>query len=667
MDECIALTQRSKTMGGGDAAKSPNVLAVSSVVQVGCTITLAQSGHSFIIAKELGAGNFGITFEARNQVTGKKVAIKVQSATRARQEASIHQRLEAVKKCDQIVHFYEYSEIARIIDATGRINPDPHLEYLTLDQREGAAFEQALASLQSGESDAWQKLAAAGALQISHEKLGCIVMELVDGESIAKLGPCEASKAARIAVEICKAVAHLHRWYFVHGDLKPENVLISRGGRVKVLDFSTAKQDGESDRPVATSFYAPIMQHQRGQVDRYSDLYSVMAIFYRLVTGHEPAEYYTYTLTEGIVTTREAFVRKHFDYVDKVPADFRDAFVRTVHREISGLPAPLTTSEALNTRLRGMNPGSQDILEYVPQNALSSRSAGSPPKSIQELAGWLQRPLRLRVISKAARAYSMVVGVIFIGVILVSAGGDFWRSKHPWQPPNAAQPSSDSSATSQPPVPTRLAAIVTPTPEGMRIASLVAEAEVHAKKGEQLHTNADQEEDATLQEQTSREALVEYQQALDLYRSILDSQSAFSAEFEAEICKNAYAIALNMSIVDKELQHVDEAWDLATQSLAFLDRGHRLNPDADDMYDFAVGNAWMGALAQTENRIDPALEAYEKSLSYLDQLSANQDQTTQLTSYLTERLQQLLDQSDLTNSQTQRTSALLLALQNMAQ
>src|SRR5437016_1622486 len=72
----------------------------------------------------------------------------------------------------------------------------------------------------------------------------CIVMELVEGETLAEMlkrGPLPADEALRIAKEILEALEAAHEKGIVHRDLKPGNVMVLPNGNVKVLDFGLAK------------------------------------------------------------------------------------------------------------------------------------------------------------------------------------------------------------------------------------------------------------------------------------------------------------------------------------------------------------------------------------------------------------------------------------------
>jgi len=131
-----------------------------------------------------------------------------------------------------------------------------------------------------------------------------LVMELVRGEDLGTIlrrdGPMPWSRARPILMQICDALSEAHEAGIVHRDLKPENLLLARGrdGRdvIKVLDFGLAKlRDSEEltqvtarGSLVGTPFYMSPEQIRAEDLDGRSDLYSLGALLYRMVTGEHP-------------------------------------------------------------------------------------------------------------------------------------------------------------------------------------------------------------------------------------------------------------------------------------------------------------------------------------------------------------------------------------------
>jgi len=137
---------------------------------------------------------------------------------------------------------------------------------------------------------------------VSDEGTPFLTMELLDGvaaqvhaKSCGRPGSPERTReAVRIIGEVARALSYLHARGVIHRDLKSSNVLVLRDGRVKVLDFGTARlaeaaeaiaRNGEF---VGTYAYAAPEQFSGGDVDARTDLYALGVLFYRLLTGYRP-------------------------------------------------------------------------------------------------------------------------------------------------------------------------------------------------------------------------------------------------------------------------------------------------------------------------------------------------------------------------------------------
>ncbi len=124
-----------------------------------------------------------------------------------------------------------------------------------------------------------------------------IVFEYVEGENLKQLivraGPLPVRRALEIAIQIAHALAFAHRQGLVHRDVKPQNVLLPAGGEVKVTDFGIARSldvQGftQTGSVLGTSHYIAPEQAQGEPVDERTDLYSLGAVLYELLTGEVP-------------------------------------------------------------------------------------------------------------------------------------------------------------------------------------------------------------------------------------------------------------------------------------------------------------------------------------------------------------------------------------------
>jgi len=122
-----------------------------------------------------------------------------------------------------------------------------------------------------------------------------ISLELIDGKSLhGRKYP--SRKAADLLVVIARAVEAAHRKGIIHRDLKPANIMIDADGRPRVMDFGLAKPERSSSQitlsgtVVGTPAYMSPEQAQgrRHEIDHRSDIYSLGALLYELLTGQAP-------------------------------------------------------------------------------------------------------------------------------------------------------------------------------------------------------------------------------------------------------------------------------------------------------------------------------------------------------------------------------------------
>ncbi|MFT3883725.1 MAG: serine/threonine-protein kinase [Gemmatales bacterium] len=131
-----------------------------------------------------------------------------------------------------------------------------------------------------------------------------LVMEYVEGKSLDQLvnqkGPLAVPLVCTIARQIAQGLHHAHSLGMIHRDIKPNNVMITRQGKVKILDFGLARWSGRREEKtlpqitmagshLGTLMYAaPEQRKSAGEVDVRADLYSLGATMVYLLTGKPP-------------------------------------------------------------------------------------------------------------------------------------------------------------------------------------------------------------------------------------------------------------------------------------------------------------------------------------------------------------------------------------------
>ena len=122
-----------------------------------------------------------------------------------------------------------------------------------------------------------------------HEGRSCLVMEFLEGTSLDRLiamAPLRLDQAIDIAIQVSSALSFAHAQGIVHRDIKPGNLFVTRGGSVKVMDFGIAVAAGDTGTASGgTPSYASPEQSRRGHLDGRSDIFSLGAVLYEMLTG----------------------------------------------------------------------------------------------------------------------------------------------------------------------------------------------------------------------------------------------------------------------------------------------------------------------------------------------------------------------------------------------
>ncbi len=126
---------------------------------------------------------------------------------------------------------------------------------------------------------------------------GCyyIVMEYIPGVTlksyIEKKGKLNYRETLSIAIQVARGIQAAHSNNIIHRDIKPQNIIISSDGKVKVTDFGIARAASEDtihSDVMGSVHYASPEQARNGYVSNRSDIYSLGIVMYEMVTGHVP-------------------------------------------------------------------------------------------------------------------------------------------------------------------------------------------------------------------------------------------------------------------------------------------------------------------------------------------------------------------------------------------
>jgi len=232
-------------------------------------LSALQSGvrlHSYTIGEILGAGGFGITYKAREDITNRDVAIKeylpTAFAVRDRDGATVRPLSEGAAR-DFEWGLERFREEAKLLIGFRHPNIVPVLAY----------FEA--------------------------NGTGYLVMAFQEGTSLSEMLRAtltlSEAQVLEFAIPLLDGVEEVHKHNFLHRDIKPENIFILGDGSPVLLDFGAARQAlGEHSKGLTTLLtegYAPFEQYAgSGNQGPWSDIYAFAAVMFRCLTGKPPSE-----------------------------------------------------------------------------------------------------------------------------------------------------------------------------------------------------------------------------------------------------------------------------------------------------------------------------------------------------------------------------------------
>jgi eukaryotic-like serine/threonine-protein kinase len=192
-----------------------------------------------------------------------------------------------------------------------------------------------------------------------------LVMEYVEGETLRHRlqQPISREEFFSIAIQCCEGLQAAHEKGIIHGDIKPENIMVATGDRVKILDFGVARRLWNSNPSDITksmetmtasggtpAYMAPEVLLQRPDNGR-SDIFSLGLVFYELLGGNQPFR------SESLATTVARIVHENPPPLKNVPASLAQVVSRAYAKEPDArYPSVAALLEDLRRTQQGLKP-----------------------------------------------------------------------------------------------------------------------------------------------------------------------------------------------------------------------------------------------------------------------------------------------------------------------
>jgi eukaryotic-like serine/threonine-protein kinase len=302
-----------------------------------------------------------------------------------------------------------------------------------------------------------------------------IVMEFIPGQSLDRLLSDKNKKlpidtALRLSAELAEALDHAHGQGVVHRDMKPANILVTPDGHAKIADFGIAKVNLAHltipGRALGTPAYMSPEQLEGEPVDKRSDLFSLGAILYHMITGYGPFQGNSATTVCFKVANREPLRATAFD--PGLPPELDSIIARAMAKDPAqryqrGLEFALDLRE-LRGRRETISKSANGAPRLPGAREVLARSLGDVTNGIPSLvpvgffrmlghaARHAPRFIRLQVLSWWRRP-ALRLGLVFLVVTIILSLFAYRKSP----PPRSASQTSPSATVDASGTPTPVA------------------------------------------------------------------------------------------------------------------------------------------------------------------------------------------------------------------
>lgn len=226
----------------------------------------------------------------------------------------------------------------------------------------------------------------------SEEGLYYIVMEYVEGITlktyIEKKGQLSFKESVSIAIQVARGIEAAHNKQITHRDIKPQNIIISTEGKVKVTDFGIARAASSntiSSDVMGSVHYSSPEQARNGFVDGRSDIYSLGIVMYEMVTGRVPFDGDT-TVAVAIQHLQEEMTPPS-TYAPNLPISMEKIILKCTQKNPDRRYQ--TIEELLNDLRRALVNPDEDFVVITPlvDNGKTKVISGEELKQIKEQRG----------------------------------------------------------------------------------------------------------------------------------------------------------------------------------------------------------------------------------------------------------------------------------------
>ena len=208
-----------------------------------------------------------------------------------------------------------------------------------------------------------------------------IVMELVEGitlkKYIEKKARLSVKEAVTIAIQICLGIEAAHNNHIIHRDIKPQNVIISKEGKVKVTDFGIAKaatSNTITSNVMGSVHYTSPEQARGGFSDEKSDIYSLGITLFEMLTGRVPFNGDT-TVAIAIKQIQEEMPSPR-EYVPEIPISVEQIVLKCTQKSPDRRYQSM--GELINDLRRSFTNPDEDFVKIVSDDDFSQTRTMTP-------------------------------------------------------------------------------------------------------------------------------------------------------------------------------------------------------------------------------------------------------------------------------------------------